>query len=163
MPGLFHFQLSFYFAHDPILWNWSPQLKDCQFIFFSLLNFGHYEFLNIFILKITFCINKKLASKIVKYSYVIFSKFSIINIQKLWKYINIFKVLTLYYIIICFNILIPDKTLTFKNEKCFGGKHSKERIPLMIGPICVVLKNWNHWSLGSQEIRDFSKRKGFCL
>jgi len=28
---------------------------------------------------------------------------------------------------------LPDKTLTFKNEKCFWGKHSKERITLMIG------------------------------
>lgn len=28
---------------------------------------------------------------------------------------------------------LPDKTLTFKNEKCFGGKHSKERITVMVG------------------------------
>lgn len=28
---------------------------------------------------------------------------------------------------------LPDKTLTFKDEKCFGGKHSKERITIMVG------------------------------
>jgi len=25
-----------------------------------------------------------------------------------------------------------NKTLTFKNDKCFGGKHSKERVTLMV-------------------------------
>nr|XP_042907454.1 tigger transposable element-derived protein 4-like [Parasteatoda tepidariorum] len=28
---------------------------------------------------------------------------------------------------------LPQKTLTFKNEKCFGGKHSKARITIMLG------------------------------
>lgn len=28
---------------------------------------------------------------------------------------------------------IPNRTLTFKNDKCFGGKNSKERITVMIG------------------------------
>lgn len=27
---------------------------------------------------------------------------------------------------------LPDKTLTFKNEKCHGGKHSKERVTLLL-------------------------------
>lgn len=27
---------------------------------------------------------------------------------------------------------LPDKTLTFKNEKCFGGKHNKDRITVMV-------------------------------
>ncbi|XP_046750601.1 tigger transposable element-derived protein 6-like [Diprion similis] len=27
---------------------------------------------------------------------------------------------------------LPDKTLTFKNEKCRGGKHSKERVTLLL-------------------------------
>jgi hypothetical protein len=28
---------------------------------------------------------------------------------------------------------LPDKTLTFKNEKCHGEKHSKERVTLLLG------------------------------
>uniref|UniRef100_A0A2S2PVB6 Tigger transposable element-derived protein 6 n=1 Tax=Sipha flava TaxID=143950 RepID=A0A2S2PVB6_9HEMI len=27
---------------------------------------------------------------------------------------------------------LPNKTLTFKNDKCFGGKHNKERVTLMV-------------------------------
>jgi hypothetical protein len=27
---------------------------------------------------------------------------------------------------------MPDKTLTFKNEKCNGSKHSKERLTLLL-------------------------------
>lgn len=27
---------------------------------------------------------------------------------------------------------LPDKTLTFKNEKCHGGKHSKERLTILL-------------------------------
>ena len=27
---------------------------------------------------------------------------------------------------------MPDKTLAFENEKCYGGKHSKERVTCMI-------------------------------
>jgi hypothetical protein len=27
---------------------------------------------------------------------------------------------------------LPDKTLTFKHEKCHGGKHSKERVTLLL-------------------------------
>lgn len=29
--------------------------------------------------------------------------------------------------------LLPDKTLTFKNEKCIGGKKSKERLTILLG------------------------------
>lgn len=28
---------------------------------------------------------------------------------------------------------LPDNTLTFKNQKCHGGKHSKQRVTLMLG------------------------------
>ncbi|GBN68192.1 Tigger transposable element-derived protein 4 [Araneus ventricosus] len=28
---------------------------------------------------------------------------------------------------------LPQKTLTFKKEKCFGGKQSKERLTVMLG------------------------------
>lgn len=27
---------------------------------------------------------------------------------------------------------LPDKTLTFKNQKCHGGKNSKQRVTLML-------------------------------
>jgi len=27
---------------------------------------------------------------------------------------------------------MPDKTLTFKNEKCSGGKHSKDQLTLLL-------------------------------
>lgn len=27
---------------------------------------------------------------------------------------------------------LPNKTLTFKNDKCFGGKHSKERVTVVV-------------------------------
>ena len=27
---------------------------------------------------------------------------------------------------------LPDKTLTFKDEKCHGGKHSKERLTVLL-------------------------------
>jgi len=27
---------------------------------------------------------------------------------------------------------LPNKTLTFKNDKCFGGKHSKEQVTLIV-------------------------------
>lgn len=28
---------------------------------------------------------------------------------------------------------LPNKTLTFKNQRCFGGKHSKERVTVLLG------------------------------
>jgi len=27
---------------------------------------------------------------------------------------------------------LPDRTMTFKNEKCHGGKHSKERVTILL-------------------------------
>jgi len=57
---------------------------------------------------------------------------------------------------------LPDKTLTFNNEKCLWGRHFKERFTLMIGSTCVVLKNWNHWSLGSQKTAIFQRENVFA-
>ncbi|XP_059217599.1 uncharacterized protein LOC131994746 [Stomoxys calcitrans] len=42
---------------------------------------------------------------------------------------------------------LPNKTLTFKNEKCYGGKRSKERITVLVANLLKSIRNlttvWN--------------------
>lgn len=40
--------------------------------------------------------------------------------------------------------MVPDRTLSFKDEKCYGGKKSKERLTVLLG-IWMVARNLHLW------------------
>lgn len=51
----------------------------------------------------------------------------------------------------------PNKTLTFKNDKCIGGKHSNKRVTLMVCSNMTGIEKQKLPIIGKAKIQSVSK------
>ena len=56
--------------------------------------------------------------------------------------------------------LLPDKTLTFKNEPCHSGKHSKDRITVLVGSNSDGSEKLPLLVIGKAKVPDVSRMSG---